>query len=675
MTALTALAALTARLTDPERHLDLAVTVPAGRTLVVVGPNGAGKSTLLRTIAGRHLPPDVHVEVAGRTLTDTASRTAVPLRARGTTLLDQHPDLFGHLSVRGNVMFGPRATGTPRHRARALADELLGLVGAAPLARRRARALSGGQVARVALARALAARPGVLLLDEPFAAVDARSARELRDVLRVALDGVTAVVVTHDAEDVRALADDVLVLDGGRVVEHGPAAEVLEHPHSVFLRDLLGHEEVPVAVRAGDRRSVADHQHAIEALVAPALRGRGAAAVPVPVRVSDLLAGAAATAALPPLRLAADALAVVALPGFDNSQMDGFAVRSADLAGATAETPAHLSVGDPVPAGSVPPPLAPGVAVPVMTGAPVPGGADAVVRVEDADPPAFGAAKVAFVAPVAPGTYVRRAGSDVAAGAVVLAAGSPLGAPQLGALVAAGVREVLAARPPHVVVVSTGSELVPAGTEPGPAQLLDANGAALTAALAQVGARVTARVVPDDPAALREVLATSGDADLVVTSGGVSAGAYEVVRQTLTDAWFGAVAVQPGGPQGCGLVTVGSTTGDGGRRIPLVAFPGNPVSALVSFELFLRPVLAAATGAGPARRPRLRLPLAEPLESPASVLQVRRGTVDDDGRVRLVGGPGSHLLAHLAAATVLVLVPPGVSRLAAGDPVDVWEIA
>ncbi|MEU2202571.1 gephyrin-like molybdotransferase Glp [Isoptericola sp. NPDC019482] len=421
------------------------------------------------------------------------------------------------------------------------------------------------------------------------------------------------------------------------------------------------------------RRSVADHRTAVAGLVAPALaaaRGRASARIDVATLLTQVGAGAG----LSPRVLARDAVAAVALPGFDNSQMDGYAVRSADLAGASVGDPVALPVVAPVPAGTHPAALEPGTAAPVMTGAPVPAGADAVVKIEDADPPRFGdpaaSAEVRFAAPVAPGTFVRTAGSDVAAGDVLVPAGTPLGAPQLGALVAAGVTTVDVAAPPHVLLVSTGSELAPAGARLGPAQVHDANGAALTAALGQAGARVTTRVAPDRPDALLRVLAdAAGDVALVVTTGGVSAGAYEVVRQTLTGAWFGHVAVQPGGPQGLGTVTLGS-----GQDVPLVAFPGNPVSAYVSFELFLRPVLAAATGAAPARRATGRAPLAEPLDSPPALHQVRRGTLDADGRVRMTGGPGSHLLTHLAAATVLVHVPPGVAHLDAGDPVDYQEL-
>nr|WP_246256610.1 gephyrin-like molybdotransferase Glp [Isoptericola halotolerans] len=411
-------------------------------------------------------------------------------------------------------------------------------------------------------------------------------------------------------------------------------------------------------------------------MVGPALR-RAAARRAVPAGLADLLAVAAGGAALAPRVLARDAVAAVDLPGFDNSQMDGYAVRAADLAGAAPSDPVPVPVAAPVPAGTQPSPLAPGTAAPVMTGAPVPAGADAVVKIEDADPPAFPApgttATVRFGAPVAPGTFVRRRGSDVVAGDVVLPAGTPLGPPQLGVLAAAGVVEVAVAEPPHVLLLSTGSELVAAGGRLGPAQVHDANGAALTAGLAQAGARATHRVVPDDPAALRAVLAEApDDVALVVTSGGVSAGAYEVVRQTLTDAWFGHVAVQPGGPQGLGTIALGDPAVP--RDVPLVAFPGNPVSAYVSFELFLRPVLAAATGSTPAHRPRGRAPLAEAIDSPEHLRQVRRARLDADGRVVMVGGPGSHLLAHLAAATLLVHVPPGVAHLDEGDDVDYWEI-
>lgn len=664
---------------DPGRGIDLSIDVAPGRTLALLGPEGAGKSTVLRTVAGLYAPAGTRVVVGDTVLADVGNGHRAfwsPPRSRAVELLDGTPDLYAHLTVRGNVMFRQLAAGVPRRAARTFADHLLDAVGARDLARHRTDGLDAEQAQRVALAQALAASPRVLLLDEPFAALDAAAAAALRDVLRRVLEGVTAVVVTRDADDARALADDVVVLDGGRVVRHGPA-----------------HDVVPAAPTAGaghHRRSVAEHAAAVAELVRPAIEA-AASGGPETVHLGDLLVAARSGAGLPPRVLARDATAAVALPGFDNSQMDGYAVRSSDLAGATPEAPVTLPVAAAVPAGTQPAPLEPGTAAPVMTGAPVPPGADAVVRIEDADPPRFlpevapgtdhPDRRVRFSSPVDAGTYVRRTGSDVAAGDVVVVAGTPLGPPQLGALVAAGVTTVEAAPAPHVLLVSTGSELVAAGEPLGAAQVYDANGATLAAALAQVGARVSTRVVADRPEALRDVLAAApDDVALVVSTGGVSAGAYEVVRQAFGDVvWFGHVAVQPGGPQGLGTLTLRpDADADAGARtartVPLVAFPGNPVSAFVSFELFLRPVLGQAAGARPAHRPTGSAPLADPLDSPAAVHQVRRGVLDDDGRVRLVGGPGSHLLSHLAAATLLVHVPPGVARLERGDVVHYWEI-
>jgi molybdopterin molybdotransferase len=632
-------------------------------------------------------------------------------------------------------MFGPRSTGASRSDARASAERRLESVGAGDLARRRPHALSGGQAQRVAIARALATSPRVVLLDEPLAAVDAPSVARLRAVLREVLRGVTAVVVTHDVDDARALADDVVVLEGGRVVEQGTVRDVLGAPSSAFLRQVhAGREAVrlgsvptddhaaddhaapnhaapdhaasdrPALDRAGQRgpvpgdathksrRTVDDHARAVAALVGPALApGPGAA---VTVRLAELVAELADRPGAASRVLAEDAVARVDLPGFDNSQMDGYAVRAADLAGASPDAAVALRVVADVPAGTLGPPLAAGTAAPIMTGAAVPVGADAVVRVEDARPPRFPAVgaerppTVAFAGPVAPGTYVRRTGSDLRAGDVVVPAGARLGPAQLGALVAAGVDEVALRPVPRVLLVSTGSELVPAGSALEPGHLYDANRASLTAALAEVGVRVVAATVPDDPAALRAALAGAPeDVALVVTSGGVSAGAYEVVRETLGGTtpdredghggaagrvWFGHVAMQPGGPQGLGEVRVGA--GLDARTVSIVAFPGNPVSSLVSFEVFLRPVLAAATGLRHARRVVGRAPLADPLDSPAPLHQVRRATLDDGGRVVLVGGPGSHLLGHYAAATVLVHVPVGVEHLDAGETVEYWEI-
>ncbi|GAA1778582.1 gephyrin-like molybdotransferase Glp [Agromyces lapidis] len=428
-------------------------------------------------------------------------------------------------------------------------------------------------------------------------------------------------------------------------------------------------------------RSYAEHQRAVHELLDPlAARLDAAGGRPVPVSASVGRADAHGRV------LARDVHAPVALPGFDNSQMDGYAVRSAELAGARPGSPVRLAVGPTSAAGDAPFALAPGTASPVMTGAAIPAGADAVVPIEVADPSAFiglGAGRhdspdgsvVGFTAPVAPGAYIRRAGSDIAEGALLLAAGTRLGPAQLGSLAAAGVTEVLVRRPLRVLLVSTGHELQAPGLPLRPGQIHDANTTMLGAALRGCGVEVIEALAPDDAASVRAALeASARRVDLVVTTGGVSAGAFEVVREALAPLGveFVKVAIQPGGPQGLGTARIEPEDGDSPVEVPVVAFPGNPVSALVSFELFLRPVLRRLEGLAPDRH-RARLPLAHEVVSPRAKHQVRRGVLDGDGAVE-VGAPSSHLLHAYAQATVLVHLPVGVDALPAGAAVDVWRI-
>ena len=416
-------------------------------------------------------------------------------------------------------------------------------------------------------------------------------------------------------------------------------------------------------------RTIGQHREAVQALVEPALPG--GQGVTETVSVVDL---AVASGAGRGYRVLADSVpAPTPLPAFDNSQMDGFTVRAAD-AGAT------LRVVAPIPAGLVPPPLQPGTAAPIMTGARIPDGADSVFPVESTPAGAFPAALDAEVVPVpddlVAGTFVRVAGSDLRAGSAIASAGQPVTPAVLGALAGAGVATVDVFRRPRVLVVSTGSELLDdggvaaAGDLRAGAAIGDANGVALSAALAEVGVETRRVRVPDDAERFVDALdqAVGEWADLVLTTGGISAGAYEVVRQALEPRGLQVtpVAMQPGGPQALGSVTIA------GRSVPVVAFPGNPVSALVSFEVFLRPVLARAAGL-PEARPSADLPSADAATSPAGKHQVRRGTIVD-GRVQFVGAPSSHLLWHYAEATHLVHVPVGTSQVDPGDVLTVWSI-
>ena len=362
--------------------------------------------------------------------------------------------------------------------------------------------------------------------------------------------------------------------------------------------------------------------------------------------------------------LAQDVVSAVDLPAFDNSSMDGYAVHTEDVATATRETPVVLPVVADLPAGSTDThPLTPGSAVRIMTGAPVPPGTGAIVPVEATD---GGVARVTVYAPARRGQFVRPVGDDVTVGQPLLRAGVRLGPRHLGLLAAAGLDRVRVRPRPRVVVISTGSELVEPGRPPSFGKVSDSNSYALTAAVLDVGA-VAYRVgiVEDDARALMSTLEDQlVRADMVVTSGGVSAGAYDTVKEVLSRLGtvdFDSVAMQPGMPQGFG------TIGDG---TPIFTLPGNPVSSYVSFEVFVRPVLRKMLGEPQLHRASVTARVEQGWSSPEGKRQFVRVDLrrEADGPVaRPVGGHGSHLVADLAAANALAVVPEHVTEVAAGD--------
>lgn len=268
-------------------ELDVSLDVGVGEVLAVLGRNGSGKSTLLAALAGLLRPDSGHVTLEGRVLTDPAARVQVPPHRRRIGLLAQQPLLFPHLSVLDNVAFGPRATGTSRKAARAKALRHLAEVDATEFAARRPGQLSGGQAQRIALARALASNPDLLLLDEPLAAVDVEIAPALRSLLRSLLTDRLTVVVTHQVIDALVLADRVVVLDGGRVVEQGPTLEVLTRPRSAFAARLAGLNMLPGTATLNGLRT-ADGTEIIGADPAgePTAVGQDAVAVFAPAAVA-----------------------------------------------------------------------------------------------------------------------------------------------------------------------------------------------------------------------------------------------------------------------------------------------------------------------------------------------------------------------------------------------------
>lgn len=376
-----------------------------------------------------------------------------------------------------------------------------------------------------------------------------------------------------------------------------------------------------------------------------------------------------------------DVVALVDLPGFDNSAMDGYAVRASSVAQARADAPVELSVVAEIPAGvQAEVPVGDGAAAAIMTGAMMPPGADAVVKVEDTEP--GGTATVRVFAAVETGTSVRRQGEDVRAATVVLRAGDRLTPRRLALLAATGHGEVSVHRRPVVAVLSTGSELVEPGAALRPGQIHDSNSYMLATSVSAMGAvPVRSAAVEDDGPTLRAaLLALAADADLVVTSGGVSMGTFDVVKDAfgvageatasasaeLGSIRFVQVAMQPGKPQGIGVL--------GERAVPLLALPGNPVSSYVSFELFVRPAILAMMGAVSTQLVE-RGRISAPMRSPRGRRQIARAVVsrDADGHLTAdpVWGQASHFVADLARANALVMIPEEVTAVAVGDEVDI----
>ncbi len=404
--------------------------------------------------------------------------------------------------------------------------------------------------------------------------------------------------------------------------------------------------------------------------------------------------------------LAGPVIAATDLPPWDNSAMDGYAVRAADLDNATEDVPVRLVVVGEIAAGAVPDRLVgPGEAIRIATGAPMPAGADTAVQVELTTPldaagrpgprgrDAAGPLPPAVLvhrAPVA-GMNVRMRGSDLRAGVAILEPGTALGPAEIALAAGAGVASVAVHRSPRVAVITTGDELRPAGANLGPAGIPDANGPMIAALCAAAGAEARhLGIAPDELGAmtrfLREALAW---ADVVIVSGGVSVGPYDVVKPAFEsvgtmDLWR--VAVQPGKPFAFGVATRPAPA-DTALPALLVGLPGNPVSSFVTFELFVRPLLRRLAG-----RPDhdlLRPVDAAVLEDAVEKASGRRAFLrvvarrdrpggppvrDAEGRVRVIlaGGQGSHVMSALAAADALAVVPESVDALPPGAPVELW---
>ncbi|MBI3360339.1 MAG: molybdopterin molybdotransferase MoeA [Chloroflexi bacterium] len=377
--------------------------------------------------------------------------------------------------------------------------------------------------------------------------------------------------------------------------------------------------------------------------------------------------------------LAKAIVALIDLPPFANSSMDGYAVRAADVAAASSEAPVTLTVTADIPAGARPPAiaLAPGSAARIMTGAPLPPGVDAVIPIEATDDARSSAgapppAKVRILNPVALGANVRLPGEDVRAGVEVLPAGHVVRPAEMAMLASLGRNEVAVIRKPRVAILSTGDELVEIAEPLAPGKIRDSNSYAL-AALVQTygGTPIRVGIAPDRVAAVRERLgaALAQSADLILSSAGVSVGAFDVVKTVVQSEGsldFWRVRMRPGKPLAFGQV----------RGVPFLGLPGNPVSAMVTFEIFARPAILKMSGRSSLAKPQVPARLLEEVSSDGRESYLR-AVVQREGAVytaRLTGGQGSNLITSLTRANALVIVPAGVTRVRAGETLMAWML-
>lgn len=354
------------------------------------------------------------------------------------------------------------------------------------------------------------------------------------------------------------------------------------------------------------------------------------------------------------------------LPGFDNSAMDGYAVRAADIARATKNSPVRLPVSGESRAGAVPGAHVAGSAMRIMTGAPMPSGADTVVRQEDTSRDGN---MVDIQVATGQGTSVRRRGADIHAGDTVIHPGHALTSIDIGVAAALGHDRVLAGTRPRVSLLATGDELVPAGSPLGPAQLVDSNSPMLSAAVREAGGSPTfLGIAHDSKESLRAMLEAASAADLVVSSAGVSVGDHDWVREVVAElgtisTWR--VAMRPGKP-----VLIGRL-----RDAVFIGLPGNPVSSSVAFELFARPVIRKMQGALELHRRRIRVRLGEEMTKPADLETYSRAVLrtspgDDLPQAHSSGDQGSSMLQSLTRADCLVVLPVGPEVIGAGTVVE-----
>jgi molybdopterin molybdotransferase len=676
----------------------LAVKFAAEAPVVgLFGRSGAGKTSVVNAIAGIARPAHGSIRINDTLLFDAASKIDVAPEHRRVGYVFQDALLFPHLDVHANLHYGRRLR-PPAERfiEPAWIVDLLGLY---PLLHRKPGTLSGGEKQRVAIGRALLAQPRILLMDEPLASLDAPRKSEILDYIERLRDEVRIpiVYVSHSVAEIARLADTVVVLSGGKCVAVGSVDSVIGR---LDLEPAIGRDESASLVHA--RVTAHDIDHRLTSLAfdggevaADARQSRIGVtgrhrrpmsqdtAVPGDVRMHGFAARAEVATALAwidrharrlgdePVALAQAAGRVLAapvaapldVPAFDRAAMDGYALRGAETTGASEYNPlAFTVVGQALAGQPFAGPLPAGSAVRIMTGAPVPAGADAVVPAEYAQ---MGATEVEISLAVPPGKHIGYRGEDIRTGAPVLAEGRRLRAQDVGLLASLGIAQASVVASPRVRIVVTGNEVVSPGEAKATYQIYDANSSMLRGLVARDGGVVEShRLLGDDPQRIREALTAPG-ADVILVSGGSSVGSEDHAPRLVADAGelaIHGVAMRPSSPAGIGRI---------GEALVFL-LPGNPVSCLCAYDFFAGRAIRLRGGrdADWPHRQRRAIVARKIVSAIGRVDYCRVRIVGDDVEPLALGG--ASILSSTTRADGFVIVPSESEGYGVGTDVAVY---
>lgn len=612
-------------------HLKVEFEV-GNEVLAILGASGCGKSMTLKCIAGIETPDKGKIILDGVTLFDSDNHINLPPQKRKVGYLFQQYALFPNMTVEQNIACGVRE----KDRKSEVTREMIRMMNLAGMEKKKPHQLSGGQQQRVALARILANEPEVILLDEPFSALDAHLKDQLQSEVQEILRefGKTALLVSHDKEEVFRLAERVIIMNDGQV-------EKIEITQNVLTKSQMKRNERLTGYKF-------EYEKARERLVE--------CVHPIGKEFISLESCAGRV-------LAQDVSAMANIPPFDRSPYDGYALRAIDSKGASKECPVTLRILEEIPAGDISHyDVTEGCAVKILTGAPIPDGADAVVPFEITE---FTDHTVTLFSEVAGGSNIVRCGEDVKVGDILAKAGVKIDAGLAGTLASQNIEKTLVYRVPKVGIISTGSELVEVGSELEPGKIYNSNQYMLSAAVHELGCEpIVLGSARDGVNEILQLLKKAlSDCDVILLTGGVSVGDYDLTPDAMEQAGveilFRGVGIKPG---------MACAYGIKGEKL-VCGLSGNPASAITNFYAIAVPAIQKICGYKVFLPKGIEVTLLDSFGKKSRCERILRGKLDlTEGSVgmHISKDQGNVVLSSTIGCDVMAVIPAGSGPVEAG---------